>query len=125
MVRHTLDPNSLPQLSPADAARLDAMSDAELTAAAADDADNPPLTPAELERLEVAQRVRSVRGHTGLSQASFAKTFHINLGRLRDLEQGRRRADSAMLAYLAVIAEQPELVRRTLGEGGPALPAKQ
>ena len=115
MARYTLDPSNLPQLSAVEATRLDAMTDAVLTAAAETDSDNPPLTAAELGRLEVAQRVRTVRGHTGLSQASFARTYHINLGRLRDLEQGRRRADSAMLAYLAVIAEEPELVRRTLG----------
>ena len=116
MARYTLGPNSLPQLSSAEAARLDALSEADLTAAAADDTDNPPA--AELERLDVARRVRSVRGHTGLGQASFAKTYHINLGRLRDLEQGRRRADSALLAYLTVIAEQPDVVRRTLGGEG-------
>ena len=115
MARYTLNPEALPQLTPAQAARLEAQSDADLTVAARDDADNPPLTPAELERLDVGRRVRAVRSHTGLSQAVFAKTFHINLGRLRDLEQGRRRADSAMLAYLTVIAEQPDLVRRTLG----------
>ena len=115
MARYTLNPEALPQLMPAQTARLDAQSDADLTAAASDDADNPPLTSAELERLDVGRRVRAVRGHTGLSQAVFAKTFHINLARLRDLEQGRRRADSAMLAYLTVIAEQPDLVRRTLG----------
>ena len=115
MARYTLNPEALPQLTPAQAARLEAQSDADLTVAARDDADNPPLTPAELERLDVGRRVRAVRSHTGLSQAVFAKTFHFNLGRLRDLEQGRRRADSAMLAYLTVIAEQPELVRRTLG----------
>lgn len=115
MARYTLDPSNLPQLSAAEKARLDAMDDAALTAAAESDADNPPLTAAELGRLEVAQRVRTVRGHTGLSQASFARTYHINLARLRDLEQGRRQADSAMLAYLAVIAKAPDLVRRTLG----------
>lgn len=118
MARYTLDPQALPQLTPAQVARLDAQSDTDLTAAASGDADNPPLTPTELERLDVGRRVRAVRSHTGLSQAVFAKTFHINLGRLRDLEQGRRRADSAMLAYLSVIAEEPELVRRTLGGGG-------
>ena len=115
MARYTLNPEALPQLTPAQAARLAAQSDGDLTAAARDDADNPPLTPAELERLDVGRRVRAVRSYTGLSQAAFARTFHINLGRLRDLEQGRRRADSAMLAYLTVIAEQPDLVRITLG----------
>lgn len=118
MARYTLDPNNPPELNSIERTRLNAMSDADLTAAARGDADNPPLTAAELDRLDAARRVRAVRGHTGLSQASFARAYHISLGRLRDLEQGRRQADSAMLAYLAVIAKAPDLVRRTLGTDG-------
>jgi putative transcriptional regulator len=103
MARFKLDANSPPQLSTTQAAALDAMSDEAITAAALTDPDNPPLTDAELERLTAARRVREVRAHTGLSQASFAQTFHINVSRLRDLEQGRTQPDSAVLAYLAVI----------------------
>jgi putative transcriptional regulator len=114
MVRFTLDPNNPPRLSPAEAARLDAMTDDEITAAALSDPDNPPLTDAELERLAAARRVREVRAHTGLSQSSFARTFHINVSRLRDLEQGRSHPDSAVLAYLAVIDKEPDAVRRAL-----------
>jgi putative transcriptional regulator len=33
---------------------------------------------------------------------------------LRDLEQGRTQADSALLAYLAVIEQEPEVVKRAL-----------
>jgi putative transcriptional regulator len=67
-----------------------------------------------LERIRAIQRVREVRAHTGLSQSVFARTFHINVARLRDLEQGRAKPDSAMLAYLAVIDREPEAVRRAL-----------
>jgi putative transcriptional regulator len=115
MKRFTLDPNSPPMLSDAQRARLDAMTDAELTAAAESDADNPPLSADELARLEAAATVRSVRAKTGLSQNRFAKAYRISVGRLRDLEQGRTRADSALLAYLAVIDREPEAVRRALG----------
>jgi putative transcriptional regulator len=115
MKRFTLDPNSPPALSEAERARLNAMTDAEITAAAAGDADNPPLTADELARLEAAAVVRSVRARTGLSQDRFAKAYRISVGRLRDLEQGRTRADSALLAYLAVIDQEPEAVRRVLG----------
>jgi putative transcriptional regulator len=93
------------------------MTDAEITAAAESDPDNPPLTDEELDRMQAIQRVRAVRAHTGLSQSAFARTFHINVGRLRDLEQGRSQPDSAMLAYLAVIDREPDAVRRAL-EGG-------
>jgi putative transcriptional regulator len=114
MARFTLDPNNPPKLSAGQAARLEAFTDAEITAAALSDPYNPPLTDAELERLRGARRVREVRAHTGLSQATFAQTFHINVSRLRDLEQGRTQPDSAVLAYLAVIDKEPDAVRRAL-----------
>lgn len=115
MARFKLDRNNLPALSKADRARLDAMTDAQIAAAAQADADNPPLTDDELARMEAARMVRRVRVHTGLSQARFAEIYRISIGRLRDLEQGRTRADSALLAYLAVIDREPEAVKRALG----------
>jgi putative transcriptional regulator len=114
MARLILDPRHPPRLTAKEKARLDAMTGAKITKAAKSDADNPPLTDKELARLKAARRVREVRAHTGLSQASFAKMFRINVARLRDLEQGRTQPDSALLAYLAVIAKNPELVRRAL-----------
>lgn len=114
MARFTLDPNELPLLTGEEQARLDAMTDADLAAAAKGDADNPPLTDEEMARMEAASTVRRVRARTGLSQDRFAKRYHINVGRLRDLEQGRTKADSALLAYLAVIDREPEAVSRAL-----------
>lgn len=58
LVRFTLDPANPPKLTAEEIARLDAMTDAEITAAAESDPDNPPLTVAELDRMEVARRVR-------------------------------------------------------------------
>ena len=55
---------------------------------------------------------------SGLSQTEFARAFHINVARLRDLEQGRSQADSALLAYLTVIDEAPDTVRRVLLSAG-------
>jgi putative transcriptional regulator len=115
MVRFKLDPNNLPSLTGEERARLDAMTDADITAAAKADADNPPLTADEAARMEAASMVRRVRARTGLSQDRFAKRYHISVGRLRDLEQGRSKADSALLAYLAVIDREPEAVKRALG----------
>ena len=51
----------------------------------------------------------------GLSWSRLAREFGINVGRLRDLEQGRTKADSALLAYMAVIEREPEAVERALG----------
>jgi putative transcriptional regulator len=106
------------KLTPAEAARLDAMSDDKITAAARADPDNPPLSAEELARIRAARRVRAVRIRSGLSQTEFARAFHINVARLRDLEQGRTRADSALLAYLAVNDEAPEMVGPALRKAG-------
>ena len=120
MDRFTIDPRNPPRQGAAEAARLGAMTDAEITAAAAADRDNPPLTATEQARLRAAGRVREVRARTGLSQAGFAQSYRINLARLRDLEQGRTQADSALLAYLAVIEREPDAVGRALGRREPA-----
>jgi putative transcriptional regulator len=116
MRRFILDPKNLPMMSAEEKARLDAMTDEEITAAAESDPDNPPLTNEELERVRLARRVQAVRARTGLSQRQFADVYRINVGRLRDLEQGRTQPDSAMLAYLAVIEREPEAVERALRE---------
>ncbi|HJQ18285.1 MAG TPA: helix-turn-helix domain-containing protein [Allosphingosinicella sp.] len=115
MVRFKLDPNNPPSLTEAERARLGTMSDADIITAAEADADNPPLTTEEMDRMEAARAVRRVRARTGLSQDRFAKAYRISVGRLRDLEQGRTKADSALLAYLAVIDREPEAVKRALG----------
>ena len=114
MARLTLDPRDPPALTPAEQARLAALTDAEITSGAETDPDNPPLAAAELARLRGAARVRQVRTGSGLSQAAFARAYHISLARLRDLEQGRSGADSALQAYLTVIEREPEAVARAL-----------
>jgi putative transcriptional regulator len=115
MARFDLAPDNLPQLTPAQRQRLEQMGETEITAAALDDADNPPLTEDELGKIRSARLVRRARQHSGLSQAAFARTYRINVARLRDLEQGRTQADSALLAYLTVIEKDPDAVRRALG----------
>jgi putative transcriptional regulator len=114
MARFTLDPLNPPRMSAEALARMDAMTDAEITAAALSDPDNPPWTEDEMARVAAARRVQAVRRRTGLSQARFAAEYRINVGRLRDLEQGRTQPDSALLAYLAVIEREPDVVKRVL-----------
>ena len=58
MVRFILDPANAPPLTAEELARLDAMTDAQITAAAESDPDNPPLTAAELDRMEAVRPVR-------------------------------------------------------------------
>jgi putative transcriptional regulator len=114
MTRFTLDPDKAPRLSVAQRDRMGAMTEADIETAATDDPENPRLSELELNRLRSARAVRQSRRRSGLSQAAFARTFRINVARLRDLEQGRTEADSALLAYLIVIEKDPEVVRRAL-----------
>ena len=114
MRRFILDPKNPPRLSEEEKARLDAMTDEAITAAAESDPVNPPLTDEELERIRVAGWIRAVRMRTGLSQPRFAEVYRINVGGLRDLEQARTQPDSAILAYLTVIEREPRAVKRAL-----------
>jgi putative transcriptional regulator len=116
MVKFRLDPQNRPRLTEAELAHLDNLTDEEITAAAESDPDNLPLTEGELEHIDGAMFVRAVRQRTGLSQAKFAEAYRINPARLRDLEQGRTKPDSAMRAYLTVIARRPDVVA-ALDEG--------
>ncbi|WP_337188407.1 helix-turn-helix domain-containing protein [Phenylobacterium sp.] len=107
----------LPAIPDRARARMDALTDSEITAAAEADPDNPPLTPAELAKLELRALARRARARTGLTQREFARAYRISFGRLRDIEQGRYPGgDSVVAAYLAVIAREPEAVRRALSE---------
>ena len=64
--------------------------------------------------------VKHIRWGLHMSQAEFAKTFHIPLGTLRDWEQHRRDPDRAAQAYLEVIAREPDAVRRALASAASA-----
>jgi putative transcriptional regulator len=58
--------------------------------------------------------VQRVRWHTGLTQDEFASTYRIGLERLRELEQGAIRPDSALIAYLNTIDQAPQVIRAAL-----------
>ena len=58
--------------------------------------------------------VRALRAKLGLSQSDFAALFGFNVRSLQDWEQGRRRPEIPIRAYLAVIQRNPEAVIRAL-----------
>jgi putative transcriptional regulator len=58
--------------------------------------------------------VKALRKKLKLSQAAFAARYGFGLSRLKDWEQGRSQPDSALRAYLLVIAREPEAVQRAL-----------
>jgi putative transcriptional regulator len=95
-------------------ARLESMTDEEIEAAARSDPDNPPSTPEQLKRARRISPAKHLRWKLGLSQAEFAKRFHIPLGTLRDWEQHRTEPDQAARAYLKVIAADAGFVERAL-----------
>ncbi len=58
--------------------------------------------------------VRAIRSKLGLSQAEFAKRYSISSRSLQEWEQGRRKPESAVRAYLTVIARNPGAVETAL-----------
>ncbi len=63
-----------------------------------------------LERGQRARLIRKTRTALGLSQAEFAARFHVPVGTLRDWEQARTMAPDFAIAYVRVIARDPEMV---------------
>lgn len=90
------------------------MTDDEREVAARSDPEAQPLTVEQLAGMKRVSLARHVRIKLGLSQMDFAARFQIPLGTLRDWEQHRTEPDAAAMAYLRVIASDPETVRRAL-----------
>ncbi len=100
-----------------DWARLDAMTEEEIHAAAMADPDARPMTAEEMAKVRRVPRVKTLRRALGLTQEEFAARYHIPLGTLRDWEQGRTEPDQPARAYLKVIASNPDWVSRALASG--------
>ncbi len=64
------------------------------------------------QRVDVA----GLRKALGLSQRAFALRFGLDVTAIHAWEQGRRRPDRAARVLLAVIAREPEAVRRALAD---------
>lgn len=116
IVSYTLDPANLRGFTDEEKARLDAMTPEEIEANALADPDNPPSTEEELAQMDAIVAARRARRAAGMSQVQFAEAFHINVARLRDLEQGRHNPDQAVVAYLRVIARDPAAALAALAD---------
>jgi putative transcriptional regulator len=99
-----------------DWARLDAMTDEEVVAAALSDPDAQPLTPEQLARMRRVSRVKALRRRLGMTQAEFAEAFHLPITTLRDWEQHRSTPDAPARALLLAIERDPEAMRRLLAD---------
>jgi putative transcriptional regulator len=99
-----------------DWARLDAMTDDEVLAAAQSDPDAQPLGPEQLAKMRRVPRVKVLRQRLGMTQAEFARAFHLPITTLRDWEQHRSVPDAPARALLLAIERDPEVMRRLLSD---------
>jgi len=99
-----------------DWARLNAMTDEEVVAAALSDPDALPLTPEQLARMRRVSRVKVLRQRLGMTQVQFAESFHLPITTLRDWEQSRSMPDAPARALLLAIERDPDVMRRLLAE---------
>jgi putative transcriptional regulator len=60
--------------------------------------------------------VQEIRKSTGLSQANFARIIHVQLGTLKNWEQGRRDPTGPAKALLHVIRKDPVRALKALSE---------
>lgn len=61
-----------------------------------------------------ATRVKEIRGVTGLSQPKFARLLDIDVGTLRNWEQGHREPNGPARALLRAIKNDPKAVLKAL-----------
>jgi putative transcriptional regulator len=108
-------PDNLPT-DRTDWARVRAMTDEEVTAAALSDPDAQPLTPKQLARMRRVPRVKWLRQRLGMTQVEFAEAFHLPLSTLRDWEQHRSTPDAPARALLLAIERDPKGMRKLLAE---------
>ena len=107
--------NPKPLAGNTDWARLDAMTDEEITAAALSDPDCPPSTPEQLARFKRVNIIKGIRLKLCMTQVEFAAAFQLPLSTVRDWEQERSYPDAPAQALLTAIARDPETMRRLIG----------
>jgi putative transcriptional regulator len=61
-----------------------------------------------------AAKVKEIRAMTGLSQPRFAQLLHVDVGTLRNWEQGRREPTGPAKALLRAIKTDPKAVLKAL-----------
>jgi putative transcriptional regulator len=99
-----------------DWARVEAMTDDEVMAAALSDPDAQPLPDEQLARMRHVSRVKVLRQRLDMTQMQFAEAFHLPITTLRDWEQHRSTPDAPARALLLAIERDPQAMRRLLAE---------
>ena len=108
------DPANPPTLTPGQRSRLNAMTDADVEAAALADPDAQPLTGEQLAQFERVPNIKAIREKLHLSQKQFAETFGFSPSLVRDWEQDRFLPDRVARTLLKVIAHNPRAVQEAL-----------
>jgi putative transcriptional regulator len=107
--------NPRPPAGDTDWARLDALTEEEIIAAALSDPDCPPSTPEQLARFKRVNLIKGIRLKLSMTQAEFAAAFRLPLATVRDWEQERSYPDAPARALLTAIARDPQTMRRLIG----------
>ena len=94
--------------------RADAMTEAEIHAAALADPDAQPLTPERLATMTRTPQVRVIRRALGLSQEEFCGAVSHSARHVAGLGAGPQKPDTATRAYLRVIGHNPAAVTEAL-----------
>jgi putative transcriptional regulator len=96
-----------------DWAKVAALTDKQIHAAALSDPDAQPL-PRDMRGFTRIPNVKKLREKLGMTQEEFASAYRIPLGTLRDWEQRRKFPDAPARAYLLVIEGNPQGVAALL-----------
>ena len=96
-----------------DWARVAALTEEEIHAAALSDPDAQPL-PRDMRGFTRIVNVKKLREKLDMTQEEFASAYRIPLGTLRDWEQRRKFPDAPARAYLLVIEGNPQGVAALL-----------
>jgi len=99
-----------------DWARVNAMTDEEVMAAALADPDAQPLTPDQLAKMRRISRVKVLRQRLGMTRAEFAEAFRLPIATLLDWEQHGSIPDAPARALLLAIERDPKVMRQLLAE---------
>jgi putative transcriptional regulator len=70
--------------------------------------------PMRYVEIPVEVDVKAIRSKLGLSQAEFSRRYAVSSRSLQEWEQGRRRPEGAVRAYLTVINRNPQAVEEAL-----------
>ena len=72
------------------------------------------ITPETAYFVVTPATIKAIRHKVNMSQAVFARSYHLSLDTLKGWEQGKRTPDAAASNYLRLIQADPEFVRRTI-----------